>query len=373
MRAPRPRKTRQRCIAGTGLVALDVVSEAGEVKPLLFAGGTCGNVHAILSYLGWKATPIARLDDSVPGQLVSADLARWGVDTSLLSLPPLAKTPVIFQRVRKDRDGVPFHTFSFHCPGCGRRFPGFQPVTASALLSGSANGAARGADVFFVDRVSKSALLLAEIASDGGGIVVFEPASCDGSKTFNRMVELAHVVKYSHERLDELAVPRGSSKPFVEIQTLGRGGLRFRTRLPEMDRRWHHLQAEPIVQLRDAGGSGDWLTAGFLYALTSGDGDRLEGVTREDLTKALCVGQALAAWNCQFLGARGGMYSARVSEVSEVVRKTLAHEKSIGRIPEPPAEESAQASQICANCSMGRLDAKQAVKRAFSRPTTFVN
>src|SRR5262245_39516594 len=90
-------------VFGTGLIALDVVSESKDSKPQLFAGGTCGNVLAILSHLGWTATPIGRLDTEFAGTFVRSDLRRWGVDTSLLSLSPTARTPVIFQKIRTDR------------------------------------------------------------------------------------------------------------------------------------------------------------------------------------------------------------------------------------------------------------------------------
>jgi len=49
------------CI-GAGLVALDVVINGNPKIPLkLFAGGSCGNVLTILSFLNWDAFPVARL------------------------------------------------------------------------------------------------------------------------------------------------------------------------------------------------------------------------------------------------------------------------------------------------------------------------
>ena len=49
-------------VTGMGLVALDmVITEPSDREPRFFAGGTCGNVLTILSYLGWAATPVARL------------------------------------------------------------------------------------------------------------------------------------------------------------------------------------------------------------------------------------------------------------------------------------------------------------------------
>ena len=45
-------------VVGTGLVALDIVINSDVHRPpQLWAGGTCGNVLTILSYLGWHAYP----------------------------------------------------------------------------------------------------------------------------------------------------------------------------------------------------------------------------------------------------------------------------------------------------------------------------
>ena len=53
--------------AGTGLVALDIVFNGDStVPPRMWAGGSCGNVLTILSYLGWQAVPLARLAKTKP-------------------------------------------------------------------------------------------------------------------------------------------------------------------------------------------------------------------------------------------------------------------------------------------------------------------
>jgi fructokinase len=352
MRAPKTIREYKSRIAGMGLVALDVICEAGQQQATFLAGGTCGNVLMILSYLGWHAIPLARLGEETPAELVKADMARWGVDTSLVGLKPSARTPVVVEKLRKDRNGIPFHTFSFHCPECGHRLPGFQPVTANAI--DSARSVVESADVFFVDRVSKSAILLAEVATKADAIVVFEPPSCDGSKSFQRMVELSHVVKYSHERIDELTVPRVAGRPRVEIQTLGRGGLRFRTRLSGFDGRWQHLQAEPVDRLADSAGAGDWLTAGFLFAACRKGRASFDRSSREVLLRAFSVGQTLAAWNSRFVGARGGMYSSDRARIPAIIARALA----CRQIPLPVVETNLlqvnTAKQICLSCSRNR-------------------
>ena len=51
---------------GTGLLALDVIVNAEtEGPPQCFAGGSCGNVLTILSYLDWNTFPVARLSQGL--------------------------------------------------------------------------------------------------------------------------------------------------------------------------------------------------------------------------------------------------------------------------------------------------------------------
>lgn len=340
-------------IVGIGLVALDLLwSVNPEIE--FFAGGTCGNVLAILSYLGWKARPIARIGDDIAGNLVRDDLRRWGTDIKYLSLRPVAKTPVIVEKIRSDRNGIPFHTFSFYCPSCSRRFPGFQPVTAKGIEP--VKRVVAEADVLFIDRVSKSSLILAEIASSAGITIVFEPPNVNESKSFARILEIADIVKYSHDRIDEL--PRSHSQTGrLDIQTLGRGGLRFRS---PGEANWQHLQAEPIEKLVDAAGSGDWLTAGFLYSLcrtANGINKNLKkDLKQESLVRALTVGQKLAAWNCSFRGARGGMYTESKSRIAAIISESFALRSRHQLVIRERNDEPKAAQQVCLNCSGSRVD-----------------
>ena len=72
---------------GTGLLALDVVCrlDSNDIPPC-YAGGTCGNVLTILSYLGWNTLPISRLAPGKAAEYVLNDLQRWDVGTSFVSV-----------------------------------------------------------------------------------------------------------------------------------------------------------------------------------------------------------------------------------------------------------------------------------------------
>jgi hypothetical protein len=94
----------------------------------------------------------------------------------------------------------------------------------------------------------------------------------------------------------------------LEIRTLGSRGLRYRHRLGRGVSKWMHLEAMGAPRISDTCGSGDWCTAGLLAILAGNGQAGLRSAGAKDISEALRYGQALAAWNCAFEGARGGMY-----------------------------------------------------------------
>jgi sugar/nucleoside kinase (ribokinase family) len=63
-----------------------------------------------------------------------------------------------------------------------------------------------------------------------------------------------------------------------------------------------------LCEVKDAAGSGDWCTSGLLDKLARGL-SWAEEASAEQLREAVRHGQALAAWNCGFEGARGACTS----------------------------------------------------------------
>lgn len=295
-------------IFGTGLIALDLVISANPDLPVRsWTGGTCGNVLSILSYLGWDAYPIARLNGDPASKRIRVDMKRWGVHLDFVGCGPTTDTPIVIQQVLRARDGSPKHRFSWSCPHCGNWLPGFRPVTTKAIervIPRLSN-----ASVFFMDRVSPAALLLAQQAAANGAVVVFEPSARSDEKLLRKAVEIAHIIKYSNQRFVRIpgAMESGSAT-LVEVQTLGEDGLRYRHRFSRTGSAWKRLAAVAAPQLTDTCGSGDWCTAGLVSMVATGGQEGLIRAGASGLTTALGYGQTLAAWNCGFEGARGGMY-----------------------------------------------------------------
>ena len=296
-------------IYGTGLIALDLVIGLNPDAPMRCgAGGTCGNVLSILAWLGWDAYPVARMNGDAAFERVRMDMARWGVHLDWTTCAPTAHTPIVVQEIRRGREGRPEHRFSWSCPGCGEWLPPFRAITVNAVER--IKPALADASVFFLDRLSRATLTLANEASASGALVVFEPSSKATDKLMAEAVALAHVVKYADDRLGSIrGVMEDGSAVLLEVQTLGSRGLRYRHRLGRGISNWMYLKAVPAPRLADTCGAGDWCTAGLIAKAAVGGEKGLRRTGARGVRAALRYGQALAAWNCCFEGARGGMYA----------------------------------------------------------------
>lgn len=318
MRQSRPNYSNQQrpCVVGTGLIALDVVvNRQDQARAHHYAGGTCGNVLTILSFLGWAAYPVSRLNRDITSRWVLDDLKHWGVHTDYASLDPTGPVPVIIEWITEDKQGRPSHRYSFVCPTCGSRKPAYKPVHASAIQQLLPD--AKAADVYFFDRVSKGALLLARHYRGIGALVVFEPSGVGDPKLFREALSFAHVVKYSSDRMSDAFGREGNSRNDVllEIETCGETGLRFRSKLlANNSNSWGFLPAFPVPKLKDAAGSGDWFTAAFLDRVGRSGLAGFLSMKKEAFRAAMQFAGAAASWSCNFEAPRGGMYSRRTAE-----------------------------------------------------------
>lgn len=307
-------------VFGTGLIALDLVISADPAVPVrAWTGGTCGNVLSILAVLGWEAYPVARMNSDPASQRVREDMKKWGVQLKFASCIPTTDTPIIIQHILRAHDGSPRHRFSWSCPHCGSWLPSFKPVTKKPVEQVSEHMG--DAKAFFMDRLSRSALLLAGQAAAHGAVVVFEPSATSDRKLLGEAMKIAHIIKYSDERINRIpgAMERASAT-LVEVQTVGVNGLRYRHRFGRTVSTWKQLHAVQTAHLADTCGSGDWCTAGLISAVAASG---LEGLVQggaEGVIEGLRFGQRLAAWNVGFEGARGGMYALEGGKLEKHLR-----------------------------------------------------
>ena len=349
-------------VVGTGLLALDVVlDERTDTPPRLWAGGTCGNVLSILAFLGWRSLPVSRLARDAASRLIIRDLKRWGVDVEFVSIAPAKPGPIIVHRIRENSAGEPFHSFSLNCPDCGRHLPSYRPVPASSL-DGIFPQIPKPS-VFFADRVSRGVIKLAQSLKERGALVVFEPSGVSDPSQFAEMLALTHVLKYSQERLPDL---EASVEVPLVIETMGRGGLRYKSRLSAAKSKgWVRCEPYKLNRYVDTAGAGDWCTAGILHVLGRHGAKAFNQIGTTKLQSAISFGQALAAWNCGFHGARGGMYLVSKDEFQQTLRRIM--EQGSHTMPDDDEPKKALSKVVPRVCSECRHSARTLTSRPLLR------
>jgi len=318
---------------GTGLIALDLVTNGNEDSALRsWAGGSCGNVLTILSYLGWKSYPLVRLGDDEAAKEIARDMIEHGVDLRYVLFDKSVHTPIILQRIYVARDGQPSHSFYWKCPYCGNWLPRYSPIRLkdiSVLSDQTLN-----TNCFYFDRISPASLRLADIAKQNGALIVFEPTKIRDDKAFRSAINLCDILKYSNERAKHSTQTAYESQAKLVVETLGQEGLKFRLRRNEKCSQWKMIPSFHVPNLKDAAGSGDWCTAGMIHILTTSK-SHINCIEENKVVDALRYGQALSALNCEFEGARGAMYEIQKSHFNKEIQLILDREAAL-----PPALES---------------------------------
>lgn len=314
------------CI-GTGLIALDVVLSE-KSPPRVWAGGSCGNVLTILSYLGWSTYPIARLGNDPAAAVLLADMERWRVKTDLIIQDESSSTPVIVEKIGVKKNGIPRHWFEWACPHCGSSLPKYRPFPANIVST--VNERIPASQAYYFDRVSPSSIALAEEASRRGALIVFEPSGIKDERLFQQGLGLADIVKYSDDRLKDL---RGFTfNNGLEVVTSNSAGTRYRVlRRGKTVAHWRSKPAFEVKNFMDAAGAGDWCSAGLIYLLGRGGKRGFERASSKDIDEAINFGQALAALKCYYEGARGNMYY-----LSKLKFKKYVHEIMSLAMPTTP-------------------------------------
>lgn len=350
--ALRPVTNEPTCI-GVGFIAADIVE--GSSEEFVAAGGSCGNVLAILAWLGWKTYPVSRMGHDWAAGVIRKDFNALGVQDKFLFEEPSVQTPIVIQRFVEDAKGTRVHRFSLACPECGGWLPRYRAstlvqateVTESSVIPRT----------LYLDRVSPAALRIATWAKEKGALIFFEPSSIGDERQFQRAVDLCHILKFSDDRLGHMRDLREAQSPKIIIETRAEEGLRLRWR-----GRWSDLAAFATPLFLDGAGAGDWCSAGLIHHLGTTGAGIIDTLQKPRLVTALRFGQALAAINCGFEGARGAMMAMTRTQLAKRLT-TLATEK-----PEAPPEaedlgtrEGDIPRRLCATCSV--LEKKDKVKK----------
>jgi fructokinase len=294
---------------GAGFLALDLllIGKESTKADEQYAGGSCGNVLSILSHLGWDSYPVARLGTDRLAQNVLDDLEHSGVSTEFVFRSDTGITPVIVIRIAEKRDGSVGPKFEWKDPVSGEWLPRYRPFPKTKAAQVTPD--LPKARIFYFDRAEQSALVMANAMREKGAVVFFEPSSCKHDDLFTECLAVSDIVKYSAERISKIPRNPISKSPRLEIQTLGQTGLRYRLKMGTTSPgEWRTIPAYIVEACIDSTGCGDWCSAGIIDKLCQHGQNHFLGLGEDEIVKALCYGQALAAVNCQYHGARGPMY-----------------------------------------------------------------
>lgn len=292
-------------VAGAGFVTMDVLLGANAGLVYSGIGGSTGNVLSILAFLGWHSMPLVTLGRDRVGAAIHREFRQLGADTSHLKLDRGLTSPLLYQFA-----GDPSHAprYSFACPVCGRA----RKFSEKLVDSGGEDfdRCAATSNVFYFDRVTPGTVRMATAARAGGSFVFFEPSAVTpNSDLFFAALKSAHVVKYSADRITAPFTDL-LHWGFIEIQTQGSRGLRFRKH--SLAPSWIDLPALRTSRVADTSGAGDWCTAGFLHSLLGcRGGNELQDLSYNEIYSSLRLGQSIAALSVGHIGARGLMRAGR--------------------------------------------------------------
>jgi len=344
-------KVRKPTCVGTGLVALDIVLTKDSKERLTWAGGSCGNVLTVLSFLGWDSYPLAHLKNDDAARRIVEDMRDWGVKTSLVQRNSRGRTPVIVERIENGRHGNPYHRFEMRCPTCGLALPRHKPAKSESVKSVIKK--VPHCNVFYFDRVSRSAIELANHYKKKGAVIFFEPSAVKNVDLFKSCLKASDIVKYSFSKIRTLHPFDDGVNILMEVQTRGAKGLRYRTRMSSNGQSsWKSLKAYILDRFEDSAGAGDWCSAGILHALCQNGRNALIRRKSIDVPVALQFGQALAALNCCFVAARGSMYVLSKNRLMKYVEEIMdCAAPSEFSIENGKRHEALQAGRYCSNCA----------------------
>ena len=209
-------------IVGAGLVALDVIINIRkQTLPILQAGGSCGNILTILSYLGWHSYPMARLENNSATLELINDLEKWKVNTSLISIKN-GSTPIIIENINIKKNGVPFHRFKFVCPSCNSVFPRYKPVLYKNV--NNVIGKVPTPQAYYFDRVTRSSFEIGTISKKNGALIMFEPTGVKNERLFIKCLKISDIVKYSNSFSKHAKSLLKKNPVPLEIKTMGEEG-----------------------------------------------------------------------------------------------------------------------------------------------------
>ena len=302
-------KNQPKCL-GTGLLSLDLIYK-DSTKPLAAAGGSCGNVMAMLTSFGWDARPAGRIGEDLAASILLHDLISLGVNTDFIYQDKNSHTPIIleFLNMSGSESG---HSFSRTCHITQQKLPRYEALHDTEICN--ILKSVDEFDYYYFDRLDNNALKLASRFSQQGKPVFFEPQKISSVTQFLEVLPHVSVLKISDETALNLSDALNQCLPDLTIVTHGKEGLSYRC----SDGRHASIPAMRNENVVDACGSGDWLSASIINEMFVQQITSFSVLSTRAIENVLFNSQMKSTDNLSYVGARGAMYK-QITPVDEIV------------------------------------------------------
>ena len=262
-------------------------------------GNTCGNVAAILPYLGVQTFPIGHFDLSEQGLQIKSDLKRYGADVRFVENSEKGGTTLL--RCTHKRDKMTGeHTTSFRATSPGSRFPKRRFIRVRDEAPAFIEALDFVPDIFFFDAAEAGLRYLAGELRQRGTLVYFEPEGDADKKKFLKAIEVSDIVKFSHEKVRDLSFVEQCSDKLL-VRTMGAEGLEFNL----CGQGWVKVAPVPNDNVVDWEGAGDWTTSQFIACLCERDTLSVAQMTVESVRECLEKACQTASRSVSYLGSKG--------------------------------------------------------------------
>lgn len=287
-------------ILGAGFACLDIIRL--QDKEIVMLGGTAANVVTILSLLGLKTEFLTARYYGWSGKFIENAFKNRGVKC-IFFVDTKNQAPKIIEGIEEGK-----HFFVTTCPRCGKDL--VKCILPSlSQINKTINQYDKFPNVFFFDRISEGIKECARRNKNGWN--VYEPNSCRIYSSLINGICAANIVKYSEDRIsskttDNIIRDIKDTDVVLLIVTMGEMGIKYvyRDETGEFSD-WNYISVMPVDKVVDSSGSGDWLTAVFLYLFLKKYPNYTIHLSGRYLYQCLTEAHRYAAENCLFVGAQG--------------------------------------------------------------------
>ena len=253
----------------------------------------------MLPYLGVQTYPIGHFDLSEQGLQIKNDLQRYGADIRFVENSENGGTTLLRCTHKRDK-ATGEHVTSFRATSPGSSFPKRRFIRVRDEAPAFVENLDFVPDIFFFDAAEAGLRYIACELRQRGSLVYFEPESDADKKKFLKAVEVSDIVKFSHEKVEDLSfVEQYKDKLF--IRTMGAEGLEFNL----CGLGWVKVASVANDNVVDWEGAGDWTTSQFIACLCEKDMLSVSHMTSDSVKECLEIACKTASRSVSYLGSKG--------------------------------------------------------------------